>query len=72
MGIKTQKMKSSKTIVITGCTRGLDLALTERFCERGHQVIGCGSNRSLTECMSDQFPHHAHFATVDVAIDLAF
>ena len=62
-------MKSSKTIVITGCTRGLGLALTERFCERGHTVFGCGRSATLIERMSEQFTHRAHFSTVDVSVE---
>ena len=62
-------MKSSKTIVITGCTRGLGLALTERFCERGHTVFGCGRNESVVSEMSEQFHHYGHFACVDISAE---
>ena len=31
-----------KVIVLTGVTRGLGLAMTEKFIELGHTVLGCG------------------------------
>lgn len=38
-----------KTIVITGCTRGIGRALTEKFSKLGHRVIGCGRNDLLVD-----------------------
>ncbi len=32
-----------RTIVITGCTRGIGYALAQRF-EEGFQIVGCGAN----------------------------
>jgi NADP-dependent 3-hydroxy acid dehydrogenase YdfG len=31
-----------KTIVVTGCTSGLGLALVENYARMGHRVVGCG------------------------------
>ena len=31
-----------KTIVVTGCTSGLGLALAEAYAAMGHRVVGCG------------------------------
>ncbi|WOO39831.1 SDR family oxidoreductase [Rubellicoccus peritrichatus] len=45
---------SLKTIVITGCTRGIGRALTEKFTQLGHNVIGCGRN----DLLIDELRHH--------------
>ena len=31
-----------KLILLTGATRGLGRAMTDRFAELGHTVVGCG------------------------------
>ena len=33
---------SRKTILVTGCTSGLGLALVENYARMGHRVVGCG------------------------------
>ncbi len=38
----TTKKAEPKRIVITGCSRGLGLALAGYFTKQGHTVIGCG------------------------------
>ena len=57
----------SKTIIITGVTRGLGSALSKRFIEKGHKIWGCG--RSSTEIIKLRIkwgePHQ--FESVDVA-----
>jgi NAD(P)-dependent dehydrogenase (short-subunit alcohol dehydrogenase family) len=40
-----------KSIVITGCTKGLGRALVDRFLEAGWLVAGCGRSASLIEQM---------------------
>ena len=39
----------SRTIVLTGVTRGLGRALVDRFVEGGHIVIGCGRSAEVIE-----------------------
>ena len=58
-----------KIIVITGVTRGLGRALTEKFAELGHTVLGCGrSEKALDELRAaGKAPHD--FARVDVTSD---
>jgi len=58
-----------KIIVITGVTRGLGRALTERFIADGHTVIGCGRSAQVLEL---RFTHPAphDFAAVDVAQEM--
>ena len=58
-----------KIIVITGVTQGLGRALTEKFAELGHTVLGCGrSEKALGELRAaGKAPHD--FARVDVTSD---
>ena len=45
--VKESRMADEKKrIVLTGATRGLGLALTERFIAQGHTVAGCGRSRA--------------------------
>ena len=53
-----------KTVVITGCSRGLGLALAEWFAVRGHKVLGCGRSARPAE-----FPHDHEFCRLDVTDD---
>ncbi len=57
----------ARVIIITGATRGLGLAMVDKFIELGHTVLGCGLSRegvdSLRRCHRP--PHD--FAAVDVA-----
>ena len=56
----------SKTILITGVTRGLGRALAEWYIAHGHTVVGCGRS---AEILNLRFTHPAphDFAAVDVA-----
>jgi NAD(P)-dependent dehydrogenase (short-subunit alcohol dehydrogenase family) len=57
----------SRRIVLTGATRGLGRALTERFAALGHTVLGCGrSADDVAQLRAAYGPPHA-FAVVDVA-----
>ncbi len=57
----------SKLIVITGCTKGLGLAMTEKFIELGHTVLGCGRSREGIDNLRRLFRPPNEFAAVDVA-----
>ncbi|MCS6864559.1 MAG: SDR family oxidoreductase [Gemmataceae bacterium] len=57
----------SRTIVITGATRGLGRALVAEFVAAGHTVIGCGRSSEHIERLRSQFPRPHHFSVVDVA-----
>lgn len=62
-------MPNSRTIVLTGVTRGLGRALTDRFIERGHTLWGCGrSPEQISELKKRYGPPH-DFTVVDVAAD---
>jgi NAD(P)-dependent dehydrogenase (short-subunit alcohol dehydrogenase family) len=59
--------KEPRRIVITGATRGIGRALTARFAELGHTVIGCGRSESGTDELSAAFGDPHRFDAVDVA-----
>jgi len=56
-----------KTIVVTGATRGLGLALVEKFIELGHTVLGCGRSREFVESLRHKYQGAHDFGLVDVA-----
>jgi NAD(P)-dependent dehydrogenase (short-subunit alcohol dehydrogenase family) len=56
-------------IVITGVTRGLGLAMTEKFIELGHMVLGCGRSRDVIETLRSRYRPPHDFAAVDVALE---
>jgi len=58
-----------KIIVITGVTRGLGRALTEKFIALGHTVLGCGTNREIIGELRHAFPKRHDFDLVDVSSD---
>jgi NAD(P)-dependent dehydrogenase (short-subunit alcohol dehydrogenase family) len=59
--------KSPRRIVLTGVTRGLGRALTERFIELGHTVLGCGRSVAELDRLRQRFGSPHDFAAVDVA-----
>ena len=60
-------MSNSKLILLTGATRGLGLAMTERFIAAGHRVIGCGRDSSAIQKLNDQHATQSRFDSVDVS-----
>lgn len=60
---------SAKVIIVTGCTRGLGRAMTERFVELGHTVIGSGRSADDVAALHEQFSDPHDFAVVDVSRD---
>lgn len=60
---------STKTIVLTGATRGLGRALTDRFVEQGHFVIGCGTSSDAVKGLQKEFGDRSSFTAVDVSRD---
>ena len=60
-------MRSIRSIVITGVTRGLGRALAEEFIRGGHTVIGCG--RGAEGILDLRFTYSAphDFSAVDVS-----
>lgn len=63
-------MGESKTVVVTGATRGLGRAMVDRLVESGHTVIGCGRSESAVDDLcSIGEPHR--FDVLNVADDAA-
>lgn len=57
----------SKTVVITGCTRGLGRAMVPRFVKAGWNVAGCGRNTKDVADLQKAFPAPHLFQTCDVS-----
>ena len=58
-----------KVIVLTGVTRGLGLAMAEKFIELGHTVLGCGRSRESIENLRMRFRPPHDFAALDVTLE---
>lgn len=56
-----------KLIVVTGVTKGLGLAMTEKFIELGHTVLGCGRSREVVENLRKLHRPPHEFAALDVS-----
>lgn len=61
--------KETKTIVVTGATRGLGRAIVDRFVEGGHTVAGCGRSESAVAELTKRHGKPHDFHPVDVADD---
>ena len=57
----------AKLIVITGVSRGLGKAMTEKFIQLGHTVLGCARSPETVQKLNQQFGSPHSFAAVDVA-----
>jgi NAD(P)-dependent dehydrogenase (short-subunit alcohol dehydrogenase family) len=56
-----------KVIVVTGATRGLGLAMSRKFIELSHVVLGCGRSRDGIETLRRSFGPPHDFSAVDVS-----
>ncbi|MCR4317797.1 MAG: SDR family oxidoreductase [Planctomycetes bacterium] len=59
----------TRKIVITGASRGLGRALTDRFVEKGHEVAGCGRSKEHAQQLRKRYPAPHSFSAVDVSSD---
>ncbi len=59
-------MAASKTVLITGVSKGLGRALAEELIAQGHRVLGCARRPSAIEELKALFPQ-GKFSAVDVA-----
>jgi NAD(P)-dependent dehydrogenase (short-subunit alcohol dehydrogenase family) len=62
-------MPDSRRIVLTGAGRGLGAAMTARFAQLGHTVIGCSQSPERVQQLSKQFKSPHRFDVVDVSKD---
>jgi NAD(P)-dependent dehydrogenase (short-subunit alcohol dehydrogenase family) len=58
-----------KSIVLTGATRGLGLAMTRHFAALGHTIHGCGRDPAAIERLRREFPAPHSFHTLDISDD---
>jgi len=56
-----------KTVVITGCTRGLGRAMIPLFIEAGWQIAGCGRSEAQIDDLSQKGPAPHFFTRCDVS-----
>jgi NAD(P)-dependent dehydrogenase (short-subunit alcohol dehydrogenase family) len=61
--------QNSKSILITGISRGLGLAMAEGFIGRGHTVWGCGRSAKAVDERRRRWPAPHQFDMVDVSRD---
>jgi NAD(P)-dependent dehydrogenase (short-subunit alcohol dehydrogenase family) len=54
---------------MTGVTRGLGLAMTEKFISMGHTVMGCGRSRDVIETLRVRFRPPHDFSALDVSME---
>ena len=58
---------ASKLILITGCSKGLGLALVRSFTALGHTVVGCSRSTKAMTDLQKEFGSPHSFTSVDVA-----
>ena len=58
---------ATRTIVISGVSRGLGLAMTAGFADREHTVVGCSRSPEAIKQLRDRFGAPHCFDVVDVA-----
>lgn len=61
----------SKIILVTGATRGLGRAMSAKFVELGHSVVGCGRSTRTIDELREEFAKPHRFDAIDVADDAA-
>lgn len=58
---------SSRLILITGCSKGLGLAMVRSFTSLGHTVVGCARSKATIQALQKEFPAPHSFSVVDVS-----
>jgi NAD(P)-dependent dehydrogenase (short-subunit alcohol dehydrogenase family) len=61
--------QSKRIIVVTGATRGLGRAATERLIEEGHTVLGCGRGNAEIARLTRKYHKPHDFSAIDVSRD---
>ena len=62
-------MNAKKTVLITGCSRGLGRAMIPEFINRGWTVAGCARDAAMVADLQSQFSDSHYFTMCDVADD---
>jgi NAD(P)-dependent dehydrogenase (short-subunit alcohol dehydrogenase family) len=60
-------MSSAKSVVITGCSRGLGRAMVGEFARQGWRVAGCARSADAVRDLAAEFPEPHIFHVCDVA-----
>lgn len=60
-----------KTILLTGCTRGLGLAMARYFAKDGFRIVACGRTPSAVQAVGQELGSPHDVSVVDVADDAA-
>ena len=60
-----------KTVVLTGVSRGLGLAMVREFIQRGHRVLGCARSEPAIAQLSQTYGDPHVFQVVDVTDNAA-
>lgn len=63
------KSANGRVVLITGVTKGLGEAMTEKFVSLGHRVIGCGRQAQAVEALRARHSAPHRFDVVDVSSD---
>lgn len=63
-------MSASRTVLITGVTRGLGSAMAHLFAEQGHTVIGCGRSAESIAKIRKELGSRHRFNVLDVSSDV--
>jgi NAD(P)-dependent dehydrogenase (short-subunit alcohol dehydrogenase family) len=61
--------RAGRVIVITGATRGLGRAMTEKFVALGHRIAGCGRSAQHVRELQERYGPDHLFSVVDVRDD---
>lgn len=56
----------SKTVVVTGGTKGIGKAIIEKFAAEGFSIITCSRNESDLERLSSEISNHVSYQVVDM------
>ena len=61
--------RDAKVVVVTGATRGLGRAMTERLIEADQTVVGCGRSAEAVRQLQQRFGRPHRFDRLDVSSD---
>ncbi|MBX2886674.1 MAG: SDR family NAD(P)-dependent oxidoreductase [Granulosicoccus sp.] len=59
-------MQQRKSIVLTGCSRGLGRALVPELIDRGHKLFACSRDQSAIAELQQQYSQSGSFRALDV------
>ena len=57
-----------QTVLVTGATSGIGLALSEQLLARGNTVLACGRNRQALMKLEESYPNNVHSYAGDLSM----